>query len=94
MPTMSGVVLPIFKANMDTLQELTQLIHKKFDIDTAALKPELPLEEYGLDSLSLAELLFTIEEDFNIQFPERPENIDTLAGLAALVEQLRTRPPG
>lgn len=94
MLTTNGIVLPIIKAHMDTLQELTQLIHKKFDIDTATLKPGLPLEEYGLDSLSLAELLFTIEEDFDIQFPERPENIDTLAGLAALVEQLRARPPG
>lgn len=74
---------------MDTLKQLTQLIHQKFDIDTSVLQPDLPLSEYGLDSLSLAELLFTIEEDFDIQFPDRPENIDTLAGLAALIDELR-----
>ncbi len=78
---------------MDTLKQLTELIHKKFDIDTAVLQPDLPLEEYGLDSLSLAELLFTIEDDFDIQFPERPENIDTLAGLVVLIDALRARRP-
>jgi acyl carrier protein len=78
---------------MNTLQQLTELIHKKFDIETSVLQPDLPMEEYGMDSLSLAELLFTIEEDFDIEFPERPENIDTLTGLAALIDQLRARRP-
>lgn len=74
---------------MNTLQQVTELIHTKFDIDKATLQPDLPMADYGLDSLSLAELLFTLEEDFNIQFPDRPENIDTLAGLAALIDQLK-----
>ncbi len=78
---------------MNTLQQLTELIHKKFDIDPSVLQPDLPMEEYGLDSLSLAELLFTIEEDFDIQFPDRPENIDTLARLAALIDELRAQRP-
>lgn len=77
---------------MDTLKQLTSLIHQKFDIDVSVLQPDLPLAEYGLDSLSLAELLFTIEEDFDIQFPDRPENIDTLAGLARLIDELRQLP--
>ncbi len=46
---------------MSTLEELKQLIHKTFDIDAATLTADAPLEEYGLDSLSLAELLFAID---------------------------------
>lgn len=75
---------------MTTIEQLTQLIHEKFEIDKSALQPDQPLAEYGLDSLALAELLFTIEEDFDIKFPDRPENIDTLAQLAALVDELRS----
>jgi acyl carrier protein len=45
---------------MNTIEELKQLIHKTFAIDTETLKADAPLEEYGLDSLSLAELLFAI----------------------------------
>jgi acyl carrier protein len=75
---------------MNTLDQLTQLIHDKFEIDKSTLQPDLPLSDYGLDSLALAELLFTIEEEFDIQFPDRPENINTLAELAASIDGLRS----
>ena len=74
---------------MDTLQQVTELIHTKFDIDKATLLPDAPMADYGLDSLSLAELLFTLEDEFHIEFPDRPENIDTLAGLARLIDELK-----
>lgn len=78
---------------MDTIQQVTELIHSKFDIPLATLQPDLPMAEYGLDSLSLAELLFTLEDEFNIQFPDHPENIDTLAGLARLIDELKQSHP-
>jgi acyl carrier protein len=78
---------------MNTLEQLTQLIHDKFDIEKSSLQPDLPLSEYGLDSLALAELLFTIEEEFNVKFPDRPENIDTLKELAVAIDELRASQP-
>ena len=75
---------------MSTLEELKQLIHKTFDIDVATLKPDAPLEDYGLDSLSLAELLFAIEEHFNVDLPDSRSGVNTLGGLAALIDDLRT----
>lgn len=74
---------------MNTTDQLTQLLHDKFDIDRASLQPDQPLAEYGLDSLSLAELLFTIEEEFDVKFPDRPENINTLRELVATIDELR-----
>jgi acyl carrier protein len=74
---------------MTTLDQLTQLLHDKFDIDKTSLLPDRPLSEYGLDSLALAELLFTIEEEFDVKFPDRPENIDTLTELSAAIDDLR-----
>jgi acyl carrier protein len=75
---------------MKTIDQLKQLIHDKFEIDMPVLQPDLPLSEYGLDSLSLAEFMFTVEDEFDIRFPDRPENINTLAGLAALIDELRS----
>ena len=74
---------------MSTIEQVTQLLHDKFDIDKASLQPDLPLPEYGLDSLALAELLFTIEEEFDIKFPDRPENINTLRELSTAIDDLR-----
>jgi len=74
---------------MNTVEELKQLIHDKFEIDVATLKTEAPLADYGLDSLSLAELLFTVEDHFNIDFPDNRQDVNTLGGLAELVDELR-----
>jgi acyl carrier protein len=77
--------------NMNTLEQLKQLIHTAFGIDPAVLKPHLPLADYGLDSLSLAELIFTVEEHFNLDFPDDRQDVTTLAGLAGLIDELRLK---
>ncbi|MGA8048929.1 MAG: acyl carrier protein [Burkholderiales bacterium] len=74
---------------MNTLEELKQLIQTTFDIDATTLKPDAPLAEYGLDSLALAELLFSIEDHFHVDLPESRTDVTTLAGLAALIDELR-----
>lgn len=71
---------------MSTLKELQDLIHEKYDIDPATLDPEASMREKGLDSLALAEFVFAIEDHFGITVPDDDPTIDTLAGLAALVD--------
>jgi acyl carrier protein len=73
---------------MTTLLTLKKLIHKTFDIDPATLDPQAPLADYGLDSLSLAELLFVVEDEFHIDFSEMPKDVNTLADLALLIDEL------
>lgn len=74
---------------MNTVEELKQLIHDKFEIDVATLKADAPLADYGLDSLSLAELLFAVEEHFDVDFPDNRQDVNTLNALAALIDELR-----
>ena len=76
----------------DTLVSLKQLIHDKFDIDGATLDVNKPLSEYGLDSLAQVELMFTVEDHFNVNLPSSASNIDTLTGLSVLIDQLRLMP--
>lgn len=74
---------------MNTLDELKQLLHERFDVDTTTLDPDSPLAEYGLDSLSLAELMFTVEDHFHVDFPSTQQDVDTLKGLADVIDGLR-----
>ena len=74
---------------MNTLEELKQLIKSSFGIAPETLKADAPLADYGLDSLSLAELLFAIEEHFNLDFPDDRADVKTLDGLAALIDELK-----
>ena len=74
---------------MNTTEELKQLIHDKFELDVTTLKADAPLADYGLDSLSLAELLFTVEEHFDIDFADNRQEVNTLTALGALIDELR-----
>ncbi len=74
---------------MHTLNELKQLLQERFDVDAATLDPDAPLTAYGLDSLSLAELMFTIEEHFQVDFPSTKQDVDTVKGLAEVIDCLR-----
>jgi len=78
---------------MNTLNELKQLIHDMFDIDVAKLKNDAPLADYGIDSLSLAELLFSVEDHFHVDFPDDRQDVNTLTSLAALIDELRALHP-
>ena len=72
-----------------TVDEIRELIRTSYDIDPATVDPDKPLSEYGLDSLSLAELVFAIEDHFHIDYPEARTNVQTLAELAQVVDETR-----
>jgi len=55
---------------LDTLATLLALIHKQHHLDVSAVTRETSLADVGLDSLAVAELLFSIEETFNINLGE------------------------
>ncbi|HEY4372906.1 MAG TPA: acyl carrier protein [Burkholderiales bacterium] len=75
---------------METTAEIKQLIHARFGIEAATLRDAAPLAQYGLDSLSLAELVFSIEEHFGIDMPVGRDDINTIDKLALLIDELRT----
>ena len=71
-----------------TLDELQTLITSKFGIDKDDLSANKPLVDYGLDSLALVELLFSIEDHFAIRIPEERAQLDNLEQLARLVDDI------
>lgn len=78
---------------MSTLDELKQLIKSSFGIEPETIKADSSLAEYGLDSLSLVELIFVVEEHFNLDIPSAKSEVTTLSGLASLIDELRAVQP-
>jgi len=74
---------------MSSLKELQDLIQQKYGIDPATLDPNASIRGAGLDSLALVEFLFEVEDKFALSLPEEYSNIDTLAELAKVVDDLR-----
>jgi acyl carrier protein len=54
-----------------TQQELFDIIAKQAKIDVATIKPESTLKDLGIASLEAIELIFDIEEHFDITFPDQ-----------------------
>ncbi len=67
---------------------LAETLAERYEVDRDAISPEATLAELGLDSLTIVELLFDVEEEFEIEVPEERATFQTLAEAAALVEEL------
>jgi acyl carrier protein len=57
--------------NDTTQQQVFEIIAKSAKTDVAMIKPESTLKDLGIASLEAIELIFDIEEHFNISFPDQ-----------------------
>jgi len=57
--------------NATTQQQVFEIIATQAKIDVATIKPESTLKDLGIASLEAIELIFDIEEHFNINFPDQ-----------------------
>lgn len=78
---------------MSSLGDLQNIIREKYNIEPEALDPHQPMREQGLDSLAVAEFLFEVEDRLNLTLPDEHQQVDTLAGLARLIDGLRAQQP-
>ena len=59
-------------------QQVFEIIAKQAKIDISTIKPESTLKDLGVASLEAIEMIFDIEEHFDINFPEQQgANFDT-----------------
>ena len=67
---------------------LAELLSEKYEVDPEVISPDAALTELGLDSLTIVEMLFDVEDEFGIEVPEERATFKTLAEAAALVDEL------
>ena len=76
----------------DTINILIQQVAARFDKNINELSPDTTLESLGVDSLGKIELLFDLEDHFEIRLPnENNENftITTLRDVAKLIDSAK-----
>lgn len=71
---------------MNALTLIRQVISKYSDAAPEAVVPEATLEELELDSLSLAEMLFALEDTLGTSIAEPSARPQTVADLMKLIE--------
>ncbi len=71
---------------MSCLKELQKLIQEKYDVEPDKLDVNGSMRAAGLDSLTMVEFLFAVEDHYGISLPDVPPEMDTLAELAVVVD--------
>ena len=75
----------------NTLEQLCAIAQRELGADALIDKIDTPFVELGMDSLGLVDFMFTIEDHFHVTIEhDRALQAPTLAGLAALVDELLT----
>jgi len=70
------------------IQRLTKVIAEKTKLNPDDIRPELNLEDSGLDSFARIELILLIEQEFDIELSDAESaNVATVADITAIIEQ-------
>lgn len=72
---------------MATLETIQKVLNENLDIEAQAVTPEATLEGLGVDSLDMAELICSLEEELDIEFGE-PDGIETIGQLVDYIDAL------
>ena len=71
-----------------TLATVQAIVAEELDIALAELRPDRPLEELGVDSLGIIEVMFKLEETFDIRMGDERVPIKTVQDIADNVDKL------
>lgn len=69
-------------------QKLSELIAAKTKLNADDIRPELNLEDSGLDSFARIELILVIEEAFDIELSDAESaNVATISDIVTLIQE-------
>lgn len=75
---------------MSTLQTIQRMMAEQFELKEETLTPDAQLESLGLDSLSVIEFMFNIEDEFKLKLPDERVELKTIQDIANIVDRLVT----
>jgi acyl carrier protein len=80
---------------MSTLDTLMTILHRDYGVARDALRPDATLDALGLDSLSVLELLFKIEDGFDVKIvDDPPTDLRTVNDVVRFIDGLLARKAG
>ena len=71
-----------------TFETMKRIIVKDYELAPERLTPDTPLADIDLDSLAITELIFALEDEFNVVAKTNGQGMQTLGDIAAYIDQL------
>lgn len=77
---------------MSTLDTLVDILARDYCVAREQIQPDASLESLGLDSLSLLELMFKIEDRYKVKIPgDTPNDLRTVSDVVRYIDSLLIR---
>lgn len=73
---------------MSSLTTIQRMMVEQFDLKLEDLTPDATLESLGLDSLSVIEFMFNLEDELKIKLPDERVELKTLQDVTNLVDRI------
>lgn len=73
---------------MSSLQTIQRMMVEQFDLKLEDLTPDAQLESLGLDSLSVIEFMFNLEDELKIKLPDERVDIKTVGDVVNLLDKI------
>ncbi len=73
---------------MSSLPVIQRMMVEQFDLKLENLTLDATLESLGLDSLSVIEFMFNLEDELKIKLPDERIEIKTLQDVVTLVDRI------
>jgi acyl carrier protein len=71
-----------------TFEHLCAILRRDYKLAPESLTLDAPLEGLGIDSLGTVELLWNVEDEFNIKLPPEPVLLPTLGDVVLYIDGL------
>jgi acyl carrier protein len=71
---------------MDVMTKLQGLLREELGLSEAQVQPDQRLSDHGVDSLAAIEMMFSLEKSFEVRLPDEGDPPETVAELAALLQ--------
>jgi len=71
-----------------TLEGLRAILVRDYQLDPDAVTRDAPLEGLGIDSLGVAELMFTVEDQFRIRLSPDSVRLATVGDVVRYIDEL------
>lgn len=69
-----------------TFERLRLILERDYKVDPATVTVESTLESLDIDSLGATELLFTIEDEFEVRVTKEPVDLRTVGDVVAYID--------
>ncbi|KXS33206.1 MAG: Phosphopantetheine-binding protein [Candidatus Gallionella acididurans] len=73
---------------MSSLQTIQRMMVEQFDLKLEDLSPDAQLDSLGLDSLSVIEFMFNLEDELKIKLTDERIELKTVGDVVKVVDRI------